>query len=441
MRRLLPPLLMLCLVLPAPGDIVHLQDGSQVEGIIHKTDDGYAVTTSTGAVTNVPADKVASIEIKPASSPEASMSRLASLRRAVENLSDINQILDRYQYFIQQNAGTPGEAAARADMTHWQQVQVQGLVKVGSRWVTTEEQAQIQQQGNTTAIALAQIIKDGRLKEAGATLDKALADNPQNPALLYLSGVVHYREEELPASRKAFEAVGMVAQDHAPTLNNIAVILWRQNATMAALNEYDKAMLAAPLSREILDNVAEALNALPEKQRKSQIVDKVVRHFKEQDDELQKKLAERGLVRWGATWVTQAQADKLQEQEKEIHQQLDQMSHDFDSVQARINQIDRTIAADQQEMNLIDSSTLVQDSSGKIVRLPYPQRYYDLANEITALQAERPTRLAEQDRLRRNAQAVQQRLPVPRYTGIQKIIDVDGMPLPAPPASQPAAPQ
>ena len=57
-------------------------------------------------------------------------------------------------------------------------------------------------------------------------------------------------------------------------------------------------MLAAPVSREILDNVAEALNALPENQRKGPVVAKVVRHFKEQDDDLQKKMAERGLVRW-----------------------------------------------------------------------------------------------------------------------------------------------
>ena len=220
------------------------------------------------------------------------------------------------------------------------------------------------------------------------------------------------------------------------------MILWRQNAITAALNDYDAAMLAAPGSREILDNIAEALNALPENQRKGAVVAKVVRHFKEQDEDLQKKMAEKGMTRWGATWVTQAQADKLAAQEKEIRGQIDQMSRDFDSLQARVNAIDRTITEDQNEMRQIDAESLVADSSGKVVRLPYPPRYYDLGREITSLQAERATRIAQEEGLRRDAKVAMQKLPVAKYTGIQKIIDVDGMPVFAPPgdpATQPAS--
>jgi hypothetical protein len=71
------------------------------------------------------------------------------------------------------------------------------------------------------------------------------------------------------------------------------------------------------------------------------------------------------------------------------------------------------------------------------VQLPLPQRYYDLGNEITSLQAERPTRVAQQDQLRRDAKVEQQKLPVAKYTGIQKIIDVDGMPVMGPPPPPP----
>jgi tetratricopeptide (TPR) repeat protein len=443
MKRLLPLLLVGFLARSALADIIHLKDGTQVEGEIHRGDDGYTVTSPSGTVTVVPLDKVDSLEIKAATTPEASMLRLGSLRRAVENISDIDVIIERYESFLTQNTGSPAATAAQQDLDQWRDRQTRGLVKVGSKWVTPQERAQIQQRASGVADQLRQTMKQGRLKEAAAVLDEALADNPTNISLLYLRGVLMYREEQLPPSRKAFEAVFAQAADHAPTINNLAVILWRQNALIAALNDYDSAMLAAPVSREILDNVAEALNALPENERKGPVVAKVVRHFKEQDEELQKKQAARGLTRWGATWVTQAEADKLAAQEKDIQSHLDTMSHNFDAIQTRINVIDQTIQADQQEMVQLQSESYARGTTGQVVQLPLPQRYYDLSSEITALQAERPTRVAQQEQLRRDAKVEQQKLPVAKYTGIQKIIDVDGMPVmgspPPPPTTDPTS--
>ncbi len=135
------------------------------------------------------------------------------------------------------------------------------------------------------------------------------------------------------------------------------------------------------------------------------------------------------MVRWGATWVTDAQYAKLQEQEKQIKDKLDQMSRDYDSVQAEIVGIDRRIKDDQSEMNLIDQSTLTTDREGNVVRLPYPARYFDLRREVASLTSERAARVADLEHLRRDAKVVQQQLPVARYTGIQKIIDADGMPV------------
>jgi tetratricopeptide (TPR) repeat protein len=441
MKRILPVLLLGLLARGAAADIIHLNDGTQIEGDIQRGDDGYRVTTSNGTVTEVPLEKVASIELKASASPAASMERLGSLRRAVENISDINLIIQRYESFLTQSAGSPAATAAQGDLDEWRDRQSRGLVKVGTHWVTPQERAEIQGRANGVADQLRSTIKQGRLKEAATVLDQALADSPQNISLLYLRGVLDYREEQLPPSRKAFEAVIAQASDHAPSLNNHAVILWRQNALIAALNDYDAAMLAAPVSREILDNVAEALNALPENQRKGTVVAKVIRHFKEQDEELQKKMAAKGLTRWGATWVTDAEADKLAAQEKEIQSHLDQMSHDFDALTARIASIDRTLASDQQEIVTIQAESVTQDAQGHIIRLPLPQRYYDLGNEITSLQAERASRVSQQEQMRRDAKVEQQKLPVPKYAGIQKIIDVDGMPVmgPPPPTTQPTS--
>ncbi len=239
-----PIILMGCLALPCFADVVHLKDGTRLEGDIKKTEDGYRITDASGTVTMVSSEKIDSIEPRAKGGADASAARLASLRRAVENLDDIKKILDRYASFLTQNAGTPATKDAQGDIDIWHDRQAKGLVKVGTKWMTKEERDGLQLKSFGVADQLRGTIKQGRMKEATTVLDNALSDNPTNISLLYLRGVLLYRQEQLPPSRKAFESVVAVAADHAPTLNNLAVILYRQNAPVAALAQYDKAMLA-----------------------------------------------------------------------------------------------------------------------------------------------------------------------------------------------------
>src|SRR2546423_778221 len=82
---------------PAWGEVVKLKDGTAVEGTVKRTSDGYDVTDSAGKVIHVDADNVKGIELsgKVTGVVEAE-SRLASLRRSVENLGDIKAIIERY---------------------------------------------------------------------------------------------------------------------------------------------------------------------------------------------------------------------------------------------------------------------------------------------------------------------------------------------------------
>jgi tetratricopeptide (TPR) repeat protein len=427
----------------ASADVIRLKDGSSLEGDIHRNPDGYTITQASGVVVNVPQDRVAGIDVKPTTGADAAMGRFQSLRRAADNIADIKQILERYRSFIEQNPGTPAAASAQKEITLWQDRLDKGMVKVGDKWMSADDRDALRGKSTDTAIMLHDLMKAGKLKEAGTLLDRALQIDPQNISLLYLHGVLTYQQELIPASRKAFEAVIATAQDHAPTLNNLGVILWRQKAMTAALGYYDRALLAAPANREILDNIAEALNALPKEQRDTLVVKKIVRHFKEQDDVLQKKMAGKGLYRWGADWVTEKELKKLQDQEKAIKDQIKQMELDFTSVQQRIAALDQQIGAITNEMQLLDSQTYAVNGAGQPVRLPYPPLYFTLGQQLAGLRTERAQRVDDLDRLRKNAKATQAQLPTPKYTGIQKIIDADGLPLPAgavlPPP--PAAPQ
>src|SRR5437016_1558408 len=106
----------------ALADVITTTDGIRLEGDLKREGDNWIVTTRSGIRTVIPASKVKSIEAsKPAAKPsgtsmpgaaaaasstESPADRLAALRRSAEGLSDIHQILDRYQAFIAQAKGT-----------------------------------------------------------------------------------------------------------------------------------------------------------------------------------------------------------------------------------------------------------------------------------------------------------------------------------------------
>jgi tetratricopeptide (TPR) repeat protein len=415
---------------PVRADVIHLNDGSQIEGEIRKTEDGWVVTGADRKPWVIAAERVAFIEARPKAGVDSADQRLASLRHAVENTADIKQTLARYKTFIDQNPGLADKA--RADMQLWQDRLDRGLVRLGDKWLTRDEKDALVRRSDMAAGQALRLVKQSKLHEAGPLLDQILADNPQNAAAWYLKGVVLYRQDQLTPARKAFESVIGLLPDHAPSLNNIAVIYWRQNEPAVAVNFYDRALQAATNRHDILDNAAEALDALPEEYRNAPVTRKLVRHFNEQDALMQAEMQKQGLFRWGATWVTAPQLEKLKEAEKQIKDKLDKLSADFDAVTARIGRIDADIATDKQWAQRMEADSIGRDpATGVAVRYPPPPSYYDTLRDIKGLQDERVGRLAEQEKMRQAAKTIQQGLPVPKFTGLQRVIDADGAPISA----------
>jgi len=422
-------LLGLALAAPAFGDIIHLKDGSTLEGELQRTRDGWTVTDANGKTTDVAATDVKSIELKKAASHESAEQQLESLRRSVVTLDDIHLILKHYQDFLKQNAGSPAAAEAQKDVATWQDRLDKGLVRAGDQWVTPEQHAALQAQSAQAAKAIVPLISSGRLTDASAALNKALAITPKSPQLLYLKGVVLLRQNQLVPARKAFQDAEAAEPNNGPIHNNIAVILWKTHNPMPALAEYDKAMTALPDNQIILDNVAEALHALPEVHRKNALTKRVVEHFNEQDAALQKQMSAKGLYRWGAQWLDKDAYSQLQTAQKAAQEKVDEIKKQFDDNQSRIVQIANEITQDQQLMNQMQQQSFVQDpGSGRVVAMPLPQRYYDLQRDIQVLQTEGQTKQRQQIELQRLYNERQKDLPAQHYTGNQKPFDAEGMP-------------
>jgi tetratricopeptide (TPR) repeat protein len=423
---------------PVPAGVVRLKDGTTYEGEIKPERGGYVVTLADGKTVYVAADKVVGLEAKPKAvvGPNASLDRLASLRRAVENVPDLRQVVDRYKAFIAQHAGTPGAEQAQADLRVWQDRLDRRLTKVGEQWLSDLERQQLAERSFRTAEQAMDLLRQNRPTEAAPVVEQALAENGQNPAAWYLRGLLLWKQDRAPDARKAFDQVVALAPDSAAGHNNLAVVQWRQTQHVAALLSYDRALLAAPQSLVVLDNLAEALHALPADLRTAANVRKVVRHFNDQESLVRPPMEARGLFRWGSSWVTKAEYDRLLAVEREILDKIDRMEADYNALATRVQQLDRDVASLEATIRRMEADAYAFDpATNRTVRYPMPASYYTFVRDLGTAKAERAQRATEQQQMRRQANQLVQTMPTPRYTGVQRVIETDGTPVIGKPAA------
>jgi Flp pilus assembly protein TadD len=440
------------------ADVILLKDGTRVEGDLKRGEGGYDVTDADGKVTHVASTDVQSIQLGKSGGAASAMEKLASMRRSVDSIDDLNRIIARYQDFIKQNAGTPAAKQAEQELAGWQEKLDQHMVRVAGKWVTAEQQEQMLAQSGEIVKQAYDLMKENKLKEAEPVLKQALAIDPGNPVANYLEGVLQFRSEKIVLARKSFETAHEQLPSDAATLNNMAVCAWRQNQPLIALGFYCDAMLAMPANKEIVNNVAEALYALKDDMKKAANAQRASRLFIEQEAKLESTMAQYGWYRWGSTWLSQEQLNELKKSEQDVKDKMAKLQKDYDDVQKKIRDNQDQMKKDQDFIDDLRQSLsgIYDPGTGQVYRQPYPQSYYDAQNEITRLDNDDQTLNHTLDQYRGEGKRLEASMPKPKYSGVQNLIGVEGAPktglipdtAPAPtsapaavpaPASQPTA--
>jgi tetratricopeptide (TPR) repeat protein len=429
------------------ADTIYLQDGTRVDGSMKRDGTNWIITGEDGKLTTVTQDQVKRIELsgqRKATTPGAPVTAgadgLESLRRAADNLTDIPQIIDRYNRFIAQAQGTPAEAEARKDLDVWQQRQAQGLVKADNRWVTPAERDALRAKAILTAGQGRELIKQNKFNEASTVLAEAAGQDPQCVTALYLLGYVQIRQNQFAEARKSLDAAAAILRDHAPTLNNLALVMYRQNQLIQAIATYDQAMLAQPSDQTIVGNVAEALHGLNDQQLKSSQAQKAIADLNQQWPAVDQEMAKKGLHRWGAVYLSDADYAKVQNADQQMKAQRDAMQKDFDDTQARVNQLNASIKANNDLLITLQNQSLVtntdgrpvRDSNGRYVQSALPDQNLAIQQQNQQYANERDQAVAHLNELKRAAGSLQQKYPIPQFTGIQQPFGVEGTPVKQP---------
>jgi tetratricopeptide (TPR) repeat protein len=423
----------LFLASPTLADVVNLTDGTKIEGTLKREPGGWSVTDAAGKVTTVPDEKVESVTKSSNLSPaDIAASKVASQRRAVEALSDVNAIIERWNKFIEQNKGTPAEKEGQKELVMWKERLEKGMIKVGTQWMTPADQAALLEKSVAVVDQVRTLIKSGKLKDAEQQINQLVTVDTANPAGYFLRGVVAFKQDQLGVAKKAFEQTKSLLADHGPTLNNLGVIAWKQKQAVGAVAIYDMAMQASPRHRQILDNTAEALNAVPPNQRNVTAYTKALKRFQEQDAELAREMEQQGLYRWGAAWVPQAQMAELKKAQEKVKEKLDLLAEDYERIGDRIREIENRLDTNDKTLGRILRDGQRVDPNGNVINLRPPSIYYEIRRENDRLKDEKVELITKLEGFEEKALRIQQDVPVPQFTGQQRIIEVEGTPLVVP---------
>jgi hypothetical protein len=93
-----------------------------------------------------------------------------------------------------------------------------------------------------------------------------------------------------------------------------------------------------------------------------------------------------------------------------------------------VTEIDQQTTANNATMNQLQASAYARDTEGHIIQLPLPPAFYTLQNENERMAVERATLQTKLQSLAEEAKKARQSMPVPPYTGLQRLIGVEGMP-------------
>ena len=230
----------------------------------------------------------------------------------------------------------------------------------------------------------------------------------------------------------------MLVPNHAPTLNNLAVVQWRQHQFLAALSSYDAALAAAPESIAVMHNISVALADMPEPFQSTPIYQQLADHYQLRDQALVASMGQQGLRRFGDKWLPTAQVEQLEAHRQNVQKQLDEVSDSFDAVRQKIEELDRRRAnLEEDRLRVIGPGPTPFDLSYTGQGVLSSPLSSDLAEDERQDRLQRTLLVQKLDGLTARAKQLQAEVAVPHEAREQRLIGVEGTPFV--PAATPAA--
>ncbi len=436
----------------ALADVIELKDGRILSGTSIRHGDIAEIRVDGGASISVKPDDIIRTTLTSTTTPEeAATAEWTRDTALIKQASDLPTIIDLHQKFLQRFPDQQLSPIVSGSLEVYQRLQNQNGVKFRGRWMPAAQVDVTLRQWQSAAAPAAALYKAGKLRPALDAAKQLIAHDAANPQALTLAGLTAYRLDDLRASIDYFTALAEADPSDALAQNNLAVVLFSEKREVESLSHYTQALQAAPSNRLLADNIMEALHAY-RGSTDAPLYQKLVRQFQQAETRLESDMAKRGLFRYGSTWVTQPQLDRLNATIQAITSAMAELQSQYQSAQQdSIAIADQLKTATDDYNNTVVSvqylnSTMLQSggdvglSSRRDALLADLERSRQLKASLEAkrdaLVTGRPEMFAQAAKLKTQlADATKS-----QFTGVQRIMDLGEAENPPPPTVVPLPP-
>lgn len=346
-KKILPLILMSLCAASSLADTVTLNDGRVLSGTIQHSGNDVIVTQTDGTTVSVAQSEVAKVSltgnVTPAQVAEAEWARLGP---AIRRATTVDQILANIDSFLERFGDQPVAADVKKIRDEYAKAREGHYVKLGSRWMSPTDAQQIREQSSAATQEALKLYRDGKPADAITRAKAALAIDDQNVNALNIQGLALLRMNQPGQARPVFMQAVEIDPSNLLSLNNLAVVLFSMNRDTEALFYYGKALTAAPDSRMLMDNITEALNAYDASKGLPAYTD-LIKRAAAAENRLAAQMAQKGLYRYGSSWVSQEQHDRLARNLQSVKDALAQIDANYKATLA-------TLIASQKEIKDVD---------------------------------------------------------------------------------------
>ncbi len=437
-------------ITPAHADEIQLKDGRQINGKLSRSGDMMVIRKDDGGTMTVRADEVKGVTLTGASTPvEKSEVAWTKIKLAMAKSDDVHAINVMLATFVRDYPDVPLAKPAQTALTQYNQYEADGFVKFRTKWVAPAARDAVLHQAEIQAKLALTLYHNGKLKDAFNAAQDTLKTDDENTTALALAGLVSGRSSpsQWVKAKEYFQKMANVDSGNVLAWNNLAIIANIQHRAPEGLIDYKKALDAGAGNRLLLDNITQALADYKGAKDIPAYID-LTRAFAQADAQMAAIMAQKGLYRWGSTWIGLEQRDRLQINLTAIQNQMAALDASYQSAVGTYQALDQQVRQAEADYNSALSDIAALDT---IIQQEQNQGYLDvvligrrdalaadLARISSRLQDAKAQRAATQTaikQMRINAEGLKAQLAAaqPLYSGVQRLMEVGDVENPPPP--------
>ncbi|HTV49353.1 MAG TPA: hypothetical protein VMG59_13025 [Phycisphaerae bacterium] len=418
----------------AVADSITLKDGRVIQGQLMREGNNFRIQPDQGKAFKVPVSDVVSVVLgAPPTTQQAAGDQWQATLYEISQQSDLPAIIADIQAYMKQYPDSPDNESVGATLAQYEQYQAQGYIKFADKWMTPADRDKLKVQAQSQLSDAIGAYQKGDMTQAQSGALAAQMLDPTNVNSMIVAGAAEFRLNEFQNALTEFNKALALDPNNVAALNDSAVASYRTNLQPHALLVYQSAINRSGGNRMLLDNIASALINYQGDQTNPLFIN-LQASFTNADQQMQTIMAQQGLYRFAASWITADQRDQLNAQEQQFQQKKLALQTSYDDVVQQLQQATsayndavNTLPGLQSQLNQDENAEYDAESDNPFVDTSsYDQAIADDQSAISQAQATinrfpdvRAKFETQMNSMQNEAQVLMQQDPAKRYNGTQ----------------------